>query len=83
MSLIRRGGGRSIERVLENITATMFQLYPPEYMGPVFERYSRALLVPLAVAGEGLDGVSRLVHDTAFYKRCMERLDKKNPSTWR
>ena len=77
--LANDGTALGIERVLENITKSMFQLYPPEYMGPVFERYSRALLVPLAVAGEGMESVSRMAHDKPFRRRCLAQLSKTDP----
>jgi len=77
--LANDGSPASIERALENVTRSMFQLYPPEFMGPTFERFSRALLLPLAVAGEGLDAVGRMAHDRAFRAHCLGRLDKANP----
>ncbi len=77
--LANDGSAQDIERVLEDITKSMFQLYPPEYMGPVFERNSRALLLPLAVAGEGLASVSRLAHDKPFRRSILAKLDRSNP----
>ncbi len=77
--LANDGTVQGVERVLENITASMFQLYPPEFMGPVFERHSRALLLPLATIGEGLASVSRMAHDAAFRKRCLRKLDQQDP----
>ncbi len=70
---------RGVERVLENITKSMFQLYPPEYMGPVFERSSRALLLPLAVAGKGMESVSRMAYDKPFQRGCLAQLDETDP----
>jgi hypothetical protein len=73
------GTPKGVERVLENITKSMFQIYPPEYMGPVFERYSRALLVPLALAGHGMESVSRMAHDKPFRRRCLGKLSNADP----
>lgn len=77
--LANDGSNATIERALENVTRSMFQLYPPEFMGPIFERQSRALLLPLAVAGEGMDSVGRIAHDRLYRKSCLSRLDKSNP----
>ncbi len=77
--LANDGTPQGVERVLENITRSMFQLYPPEFMGPVFERSSRALLVPLAVAQEGMESVSRMAHDKAFRRSCLAKLSKADP----
>ena len=74
--LANDGTPQGVERVLEGITRSMFQLYPPEYMGPVFERSSRAILLPLAVAGEGMASVSRMAHDTTFRKSILAKLNK-------
>ena len=70
---------RDVERVLENITKSMFQLYPAEYMGPVFERSSRALLLPLAVAGKGMESVSRMAYDKPFRRDCLAQLHNSDP----
>ncbi len=77
--LANDGSQRGIERALESVLSTMFSLYPPEYMGPMFDRYSRALLLPLAVAGEGLAKVSDLAHDKSFRSRCLARLSESEP----
>ncbi len=77
--LANDGTHQGVERVMENVTRSMFQLYPPEFMGPVFERHSRALLLPLAVAGEGLESVSRMAHDKPFRRRILSKPQESEP----
>ena len=66
------------ERAVEDLTAIMFRLYPAEYMGPMFDRHSRALLVPLVAAGEPMANISRLASDDTFRDKCLAWLDKDN-----
>lgn len=73
------GSALSRERVVEELTATMFRLYPADYMGPMFDRHSRALLVPLLAAGEPLTAMARLATEERFRDRCLARLDKADP----
>lgn len=73
------GTAESVERAVEDLTAILFRLFPSEYMGPMFDRHSRSLLLPLMLAGEGLAQMARLATDEAFRTRCLRGLDPANP----
>ncbi len=68
-----------IERAAEEITAVMFRLYPTDYMGPAFDRHSRALLFPLMAAGRPLADISRFHNDRSFRQECLRELDRTDP----
>jgi hypothetical protein len=68
-----------MERAVESLTSMMFQLYPPEYMGPMFDRHSRSLLIPLAAARRPLGDMSRLAHDESFRTDCLKSLTHGEP----
>ena len=48
-------------------------------MGPMFDRQSRALLIPLAVARKPLSDIARLASDAKFRRSCLSQLDSNNP----
>ena len=77
---LRNDGSReSKERAIEEISSIIFRIYPPEYMGPQFDRFSRCLLVPLIAAERSLSDVARMISDKAFRARCLARLDSGIP----
>jgi len=61
-------------RALEQVASILFQVVCAQHMGPVFERYSRALLTLLLAAGEPLTELSRLTWDEGFRRRCLRTL---------
>lgn len=77
--LAHDGSLLGMERALEEITGIMFRLYLSEHMGPMFERFSRALLLPLLAARGSLADASRLPHDALFRAECLARLDSTDP----
>ena len=76
--LAHDGTVEGIEAAVEALTEIMFRLYPAEYMGPMFDRQSRALLIPLAVAREPLSSIARMTSDAPFRSRCLVHLDRSN-----
>ena len=68
-----------MERVVEDLTGVMFRLYPADYMGPAFDRHSRALLFPLLAAKRSLADIGRLHSDKPFRRRCLDALDRDCP----
>ena len=73
------GTPAGIERVVEDMTAMMFRLYPRKFMGPMFDRHSRALLMPLLAARKPLWDMSRMATDESFRQMCLDALDVKDP----
>jgi len=68
-----------MERVVEELTGVMFRLYPTDYMGPAFDRHSRALLFPLLAARRPLGDIARLHSDKRFRDECLMKLDGSDP----
>ena len=77
--LAHDGTPEGIERAIEELMAIMFRLYSTDYMGPMFDRHSRCLLVPLTVARKPLAEMSRLCSDQSFRTECLRHLDRNNP----
>ena len=77
--LAHDGSEAGQERAVEDLTGIMFSLYPGDYMGPMFDRHSRALLIPLIAAKHGLASMSRLANDASFRRGCLLALDNENP----
>lgn len=73
------GTTRGIETAIETLTQIMFSLYPREFMGPMFDRHSRALLVPLLVAGESLGNLTRLATDEDYRAKLLRGMSTKDP----
>ncbi len=77
--LAHDGTPEGAERAIEELMAIMFRLYSTDYMGPLFDRHSRCLLVPLTVARKPLAEMSRLCSDQSFRNDCLKSLDRANP----
>lgn len=73
------GSEEGQERAVDGITAILFRLFRSEMMGPMFDRHSRALLVPLVAARRSVADVSRIEHDEEFRDECLDALDSGNP----
>lgn len=73
------GSPAGIERVCEELSAMMFRLYAVDQMGPMFDRYSRALLLPLLASRGSLADLSRVAHDEAFRRKALGTLDPRDP----
>lgn len=73
------GSHEGMERVCEELTAMMFRLYDRNTMGPMFDRYSRALILPLLAAGGSLGELSRVAHDRSFRTDALSKLDDSLP----
>jgi len=73
------GSIRGQERALERLTAILWRLFPPEYMGAEFDRHARALLLPLIHAGEPLESVVRMDADEDFRRRMVDQLVEDDP----
>ncbi len=73
------GTPEGIERAMEMLTQIVFSLYPGEMMGPMFDRHSRALLVPLLAAGENLSNLARLASDEKYRAPLVKRLSRQDP----
>lgn len=73
------GTPEGIERAIEMLTQIVFSLYPGEMMGPMFDRHSRALLVPLLAAGENLSELARLASDDTFRAGVLRKLSRRDP----
>jgi len=61
--------------VMEEIIAIFFSLYRLETMGPMFEQYAKALLVPLLRAGKRFTDVRRMRFNKPFRTECLAALD--------
>lgn len=68
------------DRAIEEVTSLIFQLDSRLQIGPVFERYSRALLVLLMASDRGLADMSRVAHDPDLRRECIRRLDPSDLS---
>ncbi|GDX83905.1 hypothetical protein LBMAG42_57160 [Deltaproteobacteria bacterium] len=77
--LAHDGTDEGVERAMEELTRTMFSLYPADMMGPMFDRHSRSLLLPLLCAEESLADVAKMATDAAFRTRTLRRLNANNP----
>jgi len=65
--------------VKEEIISIFFKLFQLETMGPMFEQYAKALLVPLLRAGKRFTDVRRLRFDQEFRAECLAALDPSSP----